>query len=256
MVLHNTDLHTIPVPISTHPGCPSHFIPLSITKSNALLLLCLLTTCVGLTLRTTCDRAHAAYYNGIDTFNGNVMASLDRLYQDDVELSSQRILVAGMRGPFFPFRYRNFIQDRTHLSDGYVVLLRKSEAAWNDQSRHMGASIYAEKLDVNAFDKYVIYDESGTISRILSREAMTAMPSWQRVPTLVCNMNLSIHQIHRGVFGNYCSFPGRCGRECPRLGSCQACRASKLTPVLHYYLGHAYTSTGDISAATRSMSCR
>ena len=229
-------------------------IPIRVSK--VLLPIGLLVTLAALSVSSKlhAPQAHFYYYS-ISNYNRNVISSLERLSELNTDhgfISSRGILISGIRGPHHPFRNRSYIQDRTHLPDSYVTLLIKSEASWNDTSNNissMGATIYSNELDIDSFDFYAIYAPDGNLARILTLEDMKEMPEWQRIPTLVCNLNPSLQTWTMNILENFVGCLDEAGESAAVVELVNNVGAVDRTPVLHYYLGHAYQSMGDISSA-------
>ena len=219
---------------------------------GVLSVACLAVTLVALGLSSKVHAAHADFDAFISRHNRNVISSLDRLSDGNLEFnlaSSKGILITGLRGPSHPFRNRTYILDRTHLPDTYVLLLRESERAWNDQSRDMGPGIYSGELDAESFDHFIVHDEAGNLWSILSLEQMMVMPKWRRLPTLICNLSpaLQIWTVSNVEVVVGCL--DEAGESAATIELMNNVRISSPSPLLHYYLGHAYESIGDASSA-------
>lgn len=221
--------------------------------SKALLPVCLVITFAAMSIGSKLHSDQAIYDNFISSYNGNVVASLEKLSDQNINYhfaSSEKILVAGLRGPFHPFRNRKYILNATHLPDTYTLLLRKSETAWNNMSSEMGPAIYSSELDLDSFDYFIIYDQDGHLTDILSQEDIKAIPKWEVIPSLVCNLNSAAqNQIVNNVLENEIACLDGAGESQAVIELLDNTDISNITPLLHYYLGHAYQIMGNFIAA-------
>lgn len=228
----------------------AHAIPPRVAK--VLLSVGLLATIVALSISSRLHASVASFYFFINNYNRNAISSLERLRElnSDYDFASSRgILIAGIRGPYNPFQSRPYIQYSTNLPDTYVLLLRESEVSWNNSSHDMGKAIYSNQLDINSFDFFVIYDQDGNISRVLSLEEMKNIPEWQRVSILLCDLSPSMKAWTVSVLENTAGCLDEAGESTAVVELLNNVNQLTLSPVLHYYLGHAYQSLGDISSA-------
>ena len=213
---------------------------------------CLAVTLVALGLSSKVHAPQAYYDEFISRHNKNVISSLDRLSDGNLAFnlaSARGILVTGLRGPFHPFRNRAYILNRTHLPDTYVLLLKESERAWNEISSEMGPGIYSSELGVGSFDYFIAYDEAGNLWSILSLEQMMAMPEWRRLPTLVCNLSPALRIRTASNLEGVAGCLDEAGESAAMIELMKNVGLPSFSPLLHYYLGHAYESIGDASSA-------
>lgn len=219
---------------------------------NILVSISLLVTLIALVSSSKLNSPQLYWYLKISNYNRNMITSLERLSELNVDYdfkSSKGILIAGIRGPYNPFSSRSFIRSRTGLPDSYMVLLRKSEVDWNTSLNDLGPAIYSDQLDIESFDYFVIYDQGGSISRILSLEKLTGIPTWQQIPVLACNLDPALRDWTTKIFESVAACLDGAGENAAVLEIMEHSGNLEITPVLHYYLGHAHELMGNYTSA-------
>ena len=214
----------------------------------------LLAIIIALSLGSVFNSAELNWYLGVSNYNRNVIASLSHVRELSADYnfnSSKGVLISGIHGPFHPYNSRTYIRYVTHLPDNYTLLLRMSEVSWNDTLNDLGAALYTNQLDINQFDYFIVYDQDGNIARMLSLKDVKAMPTWSQIPTLDCNLNTHPQYWTASYIKTIVACLDKAGEGQANLEFLDHVNAVEITPWLHYYWGHAYELTGDLSSARK-----
>ena len=231
---------------------PTDVAPRSSLIYKALVSIGLLVTIAALSLTSELNSAEMNWYLDVSKYNRNVIASLPHVRDLNTNYnfnSSKGILISGIRGPFHPYSSRTYIQFVTHLPDNYALLLRKSEVSWNDSLSDLGIALYTDQLDINEFDYFILYDQGGNISRMLFLEDVKAIPVWRQIPTLACNLNANPEYWTTSHVESVVACLDKAGEGQATLEFLDHIDTAEITPWLHYYWGHAYELTGNLSSA-------
>jgi hypothetical protein len=212
----------------------------------------LLVTFAALVFSSKLNEPLVNWYLNINNYNRNMIASLKRLNElstiHDFK-SSKGVLVAGVRGPYHPYRHQAYILHQTPLPENYSLLLRKSETTWNDSSIHMGNSLYSDQLNISSFDFFIVYARDGSITRILSLDEMRATPDWQQMSVLACELDPKIITWSTSLLEDIVACLDQADENVAIIELVKHLKTVELSPILHYYLGHAYQSVGDFFSA-------
>ncbi len=218
---------------------------------KAALPACLAAVVAALVVLPKLDQNDLYYDYSIYSYNVNVLSSLPVLAQQSLHYGfadAQQVLVSGLRGPVHPFRNRAFALRYSQLPATYVLLLRSSEASWNQQA-DLGPGIYSNDPNIGTFDFYVVYDQAGNFSRVLTRDQVMAIPTSFRIPVLECNLNPSQQAWTSHALEDAASCLDEAGESTAAVAFLGDGRMGNLSPLMHYYLGHAYQALGDVASA-------
>lgn len=151
---------------------------------RGIIFICLITAFIGL---SSLNHYYSLgrYYYGVSNYNKNVMDSMEELQK----FSSKPLLIAGLQGPYHPFKNTAFIERVYPQMGQFDVLLRKSEKAWNNMSTEQTNGVYLAKLNFERYSEVYIFDNDGKIASKHEIGEIRNMPAYQRDALLFCGMN-------------------------------------------------------------------
>ncbi|MGH9632994.1 MAG: hypothetical protein ACRD7E_32220 [Bryobacteraceae bacterium] len=99
--------------------------------------------------------------------NQGIVASLDRL--QSLDPSARRVLVAGLRASYHPWLSSDFVQHELGRSREWTVLVPRNGPQRRDPPITLALP---EQVRLDEFDHAVLYNENGTLARILDRSGL------------------------------------------------------------------------------------
>lgn len=211
--------------------------------------LCLVVATIGLAVTSKGNLPVAKYDHFYSSYNKNVLASLKTLGDMSPRFSSGQILISGLRGPFHAFKNRRFVVNASLINPNYILLLRKSEREWNKMSHEMGSGIYSDEIDLAGFDQYIIYDHDGNISKILDSDDFNSIPAWQRIPVLICNMDVRSEKLTLDLLEKLLPCLDETMEADFIINAVSNIDMKGLSPLAHYFIGKAYQLKGENAVA-------
>lgn len=227
---------------------PQTDAPVSGTR-KALIWADLIVTLVALSVSSQLHADTLSWHWRLTNYNRNVITSLGQLKEISTAYnfkSSRGVLISGVGGQYQPYIDKRYIQYVTGLPDNYVFLIRQSERTkYGDWSKYgLGNSVYSDQLDIDSFDYFVIYDKDGSIAWILTLAELQALPEWSRLAALACSLNPNQVNWTADHLENVATCLDEAGESLALLDLTDHINTVELTPLLHYYRGHAYQILG------------
>jgi tetratricopeptide (TPR) repeat protein len=210
------------------------------SKFAALLTVCLIA--IALIIGGIKNKPLAIYDRNLSKFNNNVLDDLNVIKANSLNWTNKKVLIAGMQGPYHPFKNSAFIQMQTHLPN-YILLQRNSEVEWNKAETNLYSATYLSNIDYSIYDIYVVFDSNGKLNKILSAENIMKIPKWWQSAVVFCASDPDVKHITYQDYENVLAcfnYAGE-GAEVKQLIKANQYNF-QLGPLGYFYLGNAYKS--------------
>ncbi|WP_139335917.1 tetratricopeptide repeat protein [Aromatoleum tolulyticum] len=113
-----------------------------------------------------------------------VLSSLRLLHSQQ----GQKVLIAGVRGPYHPFRNTRYVLTRFPEVGKFDLILRRSERGWNNMSKELVNGVYADEAAVGGYDKVYVFGKSGSLEQVTDGPRLQEMLPAERILLLVCGI--------------------------------------------------------------------
>lgn len=143
----------------------------------------------------------SAYAWSLSQTNRNVANSLEYIKDDRWGVSTKKVIITGLQGPSHAFRQSDFVLDQTMLNS-YTLLLRNSEAPWNNEARALGKTEKLSGIDYEDYDFYYVYDSKGRLAYKLSKSEMLSIPEWWRDAVVTCASSPFLSKLSKKDYEN------------------------------------------------------
>ena len=144
------------------------------------------------------------WFHYIYDYNRNIIQSLELME------SENKTLIAGVSGPYHPFKDTKYIEIVYPNVTDVDLLLKKSEKSWNDISPQLTNGVYFENLDLSKYSRIYLLDRTGKIVSFISKLSLNRFPAHVQEEILQCVENFDVEKsgyISRSEGGQYeCSF--------------------------------------------------
>lgn len=101
------------------------------------------------------------WYRYIYSYNSNILRSLEKVHH------GKDALLAGVNGPYHPFKNTEFINLNYPNLRGLKVLLKESEKPWNDMSPQLLNGIYFKDIIFSDFSVIYITNKTGNLVAVI-----------------------------------------------------------------------------------------
>jgi tetratricopeptide (TPR) repeat protein len=211
---------------------------------KALAALVLLAIVASVTAHAFTRHASVEWTLANQQYNRNVLEALDGVSADD---GLGKILIAGIQGPYHPFKNTAFVTLRYPRLGHFDFLLRKGEKEWNQMSHELTNGIYLDNLTPAQYSRIIVFDGLGKIASTLPATELEQLSEQQRSALLVCGTTRLEDPAEIARIIGCLNDAGEYERA-QSLGSTYIALGER-QPWLYYYLSKSYLATGKAQRA-------
>jgi hypothetical protein len=127
--------------------------------------------------------AERAWFHYVQDYNQALNLSLLSINN----LNSQRILLAGVTGPYHQLKNTEFSKRIYPNLGDFEVILRVAERPWNDMSTRQTNGVYFDEIEFSEFSKIYVFTTKGTLAGVLEFQQIVGLSSQQFKSILFCS---------------------------------------------------------------------
>ena len=178
------------------------------------------------------------------TYNRNVLQAMESI---EPMADGRKVLIAGIKGPYHPFKNTAYVTQRYPRIGQFDLLLRKSEEEWNRMSHELTNGVHLEQLEKKDYSLMVVFGADGRIVEKVPSSKFGGLTSMSRDVLLVCGMTVNQDPTTVARIIDCLNDAGEFGRAID-IGR-QSISLGERQPWIYYHLSKSYIKIGDAENA-------
>lgn len=117
------------------------------------------------------------------SYNRNVLQALALI---DSPTDGRKLLMAGIKGPYHPFKNTAYVSKQYPRIGQFDTLLRRAEEPWNRMSNEQTNGVYLDQVEMDNYSLAIVFGHDGRIVQKITSLNLKQMSSNDRDSLLVC----------------------------------------------------------------------
>jgi hypothetical protein len=172
-------------------------------------------------------------------YNANIQSDLKKIKAD----GKDKILLAGIQGPYHPLKNTKYIHSVYPGLSNFDVLLRRSEAAWNQMSHEQSNGIYLSEARIYDYSKIYLFGSDGRQNSVFSLDEVVKLNKMELHLILLCG-RYNFNDPTNYAKAIECLNDNEEYENSIKLGR-EAVNFGDIQPWIYFHLAKAYMATGD-----------